>query len=142
MITKISSLSPRQYALTLAVLLVSGAALAAPPGDGPRWRDGARHGPPGAAQQLARLDEALDLSDEQSTQLLALLQSVDAERQALHEQIMEQYQPQLCDLRNETESAILSVLTADQAEAFEALKAERAGGRGFGPGAPFADCNE
>jgi len=145
MITNFAHFSPRQYVLTLAFLLVSGAAVAAPPGDGPRWRDGARHGPPGAEQQLARLDEALNLSDEQSAELLALLQSADAERQALHEQILEQYRPQFCDLKNETETAILSVLTTEQAETFAALKAERqdcAAGRGWGPGGPMLDCDE
>lgn len=142
--TRKNPLSPLRYALTVAVLLASGAAIAAPPGDGPRWKDGARHGPPGAEQQLARLDQALDLSDTQSEQLLALLQSAEAERESLQARIAEQFRPEICALRDETEAGILEVLTPEQAEAFGQLQEERRGrfDRGWGRGVPGLDCDD
>ena len=84
--------------------------------------------------------EALDLSDEQSAQLLALLQSAETERQAIHEEVMEQYRPQLCALRNDTDAGILALLTAEQAESYEEMKENRRERRGFGPGG--LDCDD
>lgn len=127
----------QRSAVALAALLLSFAALAGPPDDSPRWHDGPRHGPPGAEQHLARLDEALDLSDAQSAELLALLQTVEAERQALHERIMTEYRPEICALMQDTEAGIVAVLTPEQAALFEELKANRrdhfAGRWGHGP---------
>lgn len=133
-------LHPRKLALVLGAVLVSGAVLAAPPGNGPGQRDGARHGPPGAEQQLAHLDSALDLSDEQSAQVLELLQAAEAERRALQEEIMEQFRPQLCALRNDTDAGILALLTQEQAGNYEALKENRRQHRGFGPAG--LDCDD
>lgn len=119
----------QRSAVTLAALLLSFAAFAGPPADppdgGPRWHDGSRHGPPGAEQHLARLDEALDLSDAQSAELLALLQAAEADRQVLHERIMSEYRPEICALMQDTEAGIVAVLTPEQAAAFEDLKANR-----------------
>lgn len=132
----------RRSALALTALLIGTAALAGSPEGAPRWHDGPRHGPLGAEQHLARLDEALDLSDAQSAELLALLQSADAERQALHERIMSEYRPEICALMQETDSGILAVLTPEQAETFGELKAnrrDRSGGR-WGHGMGDFDC--
>ena len=130
-------------AIGLAALLLSGAAVAGPPDDSPRWHDKARHGPPGAEQHLARLDEALDLSDAQSAELLALLQTAEAERQALHERIMSEYRPEICALMQDTEAGIVAVLTPEQAATLEDLKAnrrDRSTGR-WGHGFAGFDCD-
>lgn len=137
-------LSPARLSLlALALLTASATASAQPPGFGQRGHDGARHhGPPGAEQQLARLDEALDLSDEQAAQLLEVLQTTEAERQALHERVMAEFRPEFCALMEETDSGILALLTPEQAATFDQLKAERrerAGGR-WGRGMPGLDC--
>lgn len=109
--------------LSLSALLLAGSAMAEPQrgkGGGP-----GHHGPKGAEQQLARLDRALDLSDEQAAQLLELLQATDAERQALHERVMAEFRPDFCALMQETDAEILAVLTPEQAASFEQLNEER-----------------
>lgn len=109
-------------ALLLAAPLVYGSASA----DRTRSNDdGWMQGPPGAAQQLARLDRALDLSDDQAARLLDILQVAEAERAALHARVIEQMQPEICALRNSTESEILAVLTDEQAQEFLALHERR-----------------
>lgn len=110
--------------LALTTLMFAASAMAQPPrGNGPsgEWH----HGPPGAEQQLARLDQALDLSDEQSAELLAVLQAADAERQALHERVMAQFRPEICALMLETDADVIAVLTPEQAETFLQMKEER-----------------
>lgn len=110
-------------------------------GDGP-----GRHGPPGATEQLARLEHALELSDEQSLRLLEVLQQAETQREALHAQAFEQLKPEICALHASTEAEIIAVLDADQAERFQSLKAERQqkfaerGGRRRG--ADWPDCAE
>jgi hypothetical protein len=67
--------------LSLTALVCATSAMAEPPrgqGPGGEWH----HGPPGAEQQLSQLDQALDLSDEQSADLLAVLQAADAKEGA------------------------------------------------------------
>jgi Spy/CpxP family protein refolding chaperone len=122
-------------ALFLTGLLSAGAALAErPAGD---WH----HGPPDAVGQLARLDRALDLSDEQSTQLLEVLLASQAEREALHAQIMESLGPEICALRESTEAEILAILTPEQAAAFQQMTQERAGRRHARHDPPALDCS-
>lgn len=110
-------------------------------GDGP-----GRHGPPGATEHLARLERALDLSDEQSLRLLQVLQQAEAEREALHARAFEQLKPEICALRASAEAEIIAVLDGEQAARFQSLKAERqqkAGERGGRRrGADWPDCGE
>jgi len=123
----------RPVILSLAALTFAASAMADPPrGHGPegQWH----HGPPGAEQQLSRLDQALDLSDEQSAELLAVLQAADAERQALHERVMAEFRPEFCALMQGTDADILAVLTPEQAATYQELKEERQQRRGGGPG--------
>lgn len=108
-------------ALAMSGLLMAGSALAQPPGGGHDWH----HRSFGAEEHLAKLDEALDLSDEQSEQLLPILQEAEANRRALHERVMEAHRTEICALMEDTHAQILAVLTAEQAEEFEDLKAER-----------------
>ena len=125
-------------ALILTAILISGSALAQTGRPEGQWH----HGPPGAAQKLAHLERALGLSDEQSRQLLEILQGAEAEREALHAQMMEQYQPDICALRLDTEAQIRTVLTAEQITAFEQLQEERerTGPRSGRRGARAPDC--
>jgi Spy/CpxP family protein refolding chaperone len=130
--------------LSLSALMFAASAMAEPPrGNGPggEWH----HGPPGAEQQLSRLDQALDLSDEQSAELLAVLQAADAERQALHERVMAEFRPEICALMQDTDADILAVLTPEQAATWQQMKEERrqrqGGGWGGGRGHRFGDLD-
>ena len=131
--------------LILAGLLTAGAALAqAQRHDQPRNADRPwHHAPRSAEQQLAHLDLALELTDEQSLQLLEVLQVAEAEREALHARAMESFQPEICALRQNTEADILAILTPEQAENLRLLQQERAGRResrhGFMPDCPDED---
>lgn len=85
-----------------------------------------RHkGGPSAEKHLAHLDSALDLSDEQSAELLEVLQAAEDEREALHQAMMEQYRPEICALRDATEAEIAGILTPEQAAQFEDLQEGR-----------------
>ena len=123
--------------LTLAALFAAGAALAQAERPDREWH----HGPPGAVQQLAHLEQALDLTDDQSLQLLEVLQAAEAEREALHTRAMESFQPEVCALRERTQAEIMAILTPEQAATLEQLKQERAGRREGGRrSAPKLDC--
>lgn len=110
--------------LALTTLMFAASAMAEP-ARGKGLRAEWHHGPPGAEQQLARLDQALELSDEQAAELLSVLQAADAERQALHERVMAQFRPEICALMLETDAEVIAVLTPEQAEAFQQMKEER-----------------
>jgi len=126
--------------LSLAALLTATTLQARPPESDDHWR----FGPPDAEMQLARLNQALDLTDEQSAQLLRVLQAAEVERADLHARIMEQMQPEICALMQATEAEILAVLTPEQAATFAQLKEDRqsrfTGRHGHGMGLP--DCDE
>lgn len=123
--------------LMLAALLPAVTALAQSERSGGNWH----HGPPGAERQLAHLDRALDLTDEQSLQLLELLQVAEADRAALHDRIMESYRPELCALKQSTEADILAILTPEQAATFAQMHEERAGRRAGRHGGAALDCS-
>lgn len=123
-------------AFTLAALFAAGAALAQAERLDRQWH----HGPPGAVQQLAHLEQALDLTDDQALQLLEVLQAAEAEREALHTRAMESFQPEVCALRERTRTEIMAILSPEQAVALEELKQERAGRREGRRGAPKLDC--
>jgi Spy/CpxP family protein refolding chaperone len=129
----------------LAILLLTGllsamAALAQAERSDRFWR----HGPPDAEQQLAHLDRALGLTDEQSLQLLEVLQGAEAERAVLHDRVMESLGPEICALQQSTEAEILAILTPEQAESFAQMRLDRPGrhkGRHAGRhGGPALDC--
>ena len=124
--------------LILAAMMTAGLALAQEERLDRQWH----HGPPGAAQKLAHLDQALDLTDEQAQQLLQVLQAAEAEREALHGQVMNTYQPEICALRQTTEAEIRAILTADQIVALEQLQEQRAGRREGRRGPPRLDCSD
>jgi len=82
-------------------------------------------GPPSVEQKLARISEALGLSDEQSVQMLMVLQEQEENRAALHEQSMTMFGAEICDQRRATEEAILAVLTPEQTELFLEMAEQR-----------------
>lgn len=109
--------------IALAGLIASGSATAQNP---PRDRDRDWHkGPPSVEQKLARISAALDLSDEQSVQMLGILQEQEQKRAALHEQSMALLGPEICAQRNEAEEAVLSILDEEQAARYFELRQQR-----------------
>lgn len=82
-------------------------------------------GPPGSLEKLARISAHLDLSDQQELDMLAVLQSKEAKREALREQMHTLMGPEICALAAETEEEILAILDPTQAEQFLQQKAER-----------------
>ena len=120
----------------LALAIVSHAEARPPRGE---------HGdfPRGAEQQVARMTEALDLTDAQSAELLVILQRAEADREALRETMETQFKPDICALHDRVRSEVASVLDPEQQEQMEEhmeRRAERAEGRGRG-GPPWADCD-
>jgi len=130
--------------LAVAGLLAAGPALAGQRPDtqaGQRPDPQAWHMPPaGAEQQLAHLSEALQLSDEQSLQLLEVLQAARDEREILRARFFEQMQPEICAQMRNTKADILAILTPEQAEQFQLLEEQRqlhqGERRGFGGFSP------
>jgi Spy/CpxP family protein refolding chaperone len=124
---------------TLALLLAAGTAHAGDPGD-----HHGRHGPD-LEKRVAHMAVELDLSDEQSQQLLAVLQASAAEREALQAKIDEQFKPEMCALHLATKEQVLEILTAEQAAEMEGHLDRMSGvadARGWrGPkGGPMQDC--
>lgn len=105
----------------LLCLMASGSVLAQKQQGGRDWQGG----PPSVEQKLARISEALDLSDEQSVQMLVVLQEQEASRIALHEQSMALLGPEICAQRLETEESILAILTPEQADQFLEMAEQR-----------------
>ena len=83
------------------------------------------HGPPDAEMRVAHMSIALELSDEQSAQLLELFQAVDEERRAMHEQTMELMKPQICELQLATRAELKVILDEEQLAQLEEMKASR-----------------
>jgi len=102
----------------LSGLLALGSVMAGPPDHDPMWRAG----PPSPEQHLARLSQELDLNQEQSQQMLRVLQDAQADHDALRARMHEQFQPELCALRQDTQAGILEILTPEQGELFLELQ--------------------
>jgi len=117
-----TSLKPIVSILAAASLLVAGNAFAQQQHKGGRdWH----HGPPSVEEKLARISDALDLTDQQSTEMLAILQEQESNREVLHQRTMEIMGAEICAQKAQAEEAILAILDADQAELFLQLKEER-----------------
>jgi hypothetical protein len=84
-----------------------------------------QHGPPDAETRVAHLTTALDLSDEQSADLLVFFQTADQERLALREQMIQEMAPQICALRADTDAELARILNQEQLALMEELKANR-----------------
>ncbi len=103
----------------LAIALLPATSLQAQP-DQNRYQ-----GRPDAEMRVARLSRALDLSDEQSLQLLEVFQAVDAERQALRRQARLQMKPQICALQLTTVAKISHILDEEQMTRLEDFRASQ-----------------
>ena len=90
------------------------------------------------------MTKKLDLSDEQSAQMLQLMQAIDLERDALNEQIRQQMKPELCELQLRAEADIESILNESQLAEFTAAQDERGRKRSRNnrPGPHDVDCSE
>jgi len=114
-------LTPLVTILAIGSLLMAGGAIAQNQKGERDWLNG----PPSVEEKLARISEALDLSDEQSLEMLAVLQQQENDRQAMHDQTMELMGEEICAQRAQTETSILAILDDDQAELFLQMKEER-----------------
>ena len=100
-----------------------------------------RHGPPDAEMRVAKMTQQLDLSDEQSADLLVVMQGLDIERNALREEMQAQMEPELCRLQISTEREIATILTAEQLIQLEEKKGQRDGKRRGRRGMENLDCS-
>lgn len=129
-------------AVTAASLLVATSATARQEGGHRGDREGHR-GPPDAETRVAKMTKMLDLSDEQSAQLLVIMQEQDIERQALHNQMMDLMRPELCDQKLRSEAEVATILTDEQLVMLEEKKAarEEKGGKRGHRGMGDLDCS-
>ena len=104
--------------LAIASLLTAGSVLAQNRQSDNDWQKG----PPTAEEKLARISAALNLSGDQSQEMLRVLQEQAEKGAALHEQTMMIMGPEICAQRAENEEAILAILDADQTELFLQMK--------------------
>ncbi len=102
-----------------------------------------QHGPPDAETRVAHLTRALDLTDQQSAELLEVFQAVDEEREALRQQARLQMKPQICELQLATEAEVSRILDEKQAAKLEDIKAGQkpARARGDRLGMHELDCS-
>lgn len=115
-------LKPIVSVLAVASLLAAGGAFAQQQQPGGRdWHKG----PPSVEEKLARLSDALDLSDQQSADMLAVLQELENQKIALRQRTMEIMGAEICAQRARGEEAILAILDAEQAELFLQMQLER-----------------
>ena len=112
-------LNGKKWVLALLISLLPASLLQAQ--NNQAWQQG----PPDAETRIARLTPALDLSDEQSVELLAFFQSMDLERRALREQMIQEMAPQICAHRADTEAELARILSREQLALMEELKANR-----------------
>ena len=107
--------------LTIASLLSTGSAVAQDQNDDTDWQ----RRPPSSEEKLVRISEALGLSDQQSLDMLVILQQQAENRAALHEEKMALLGPEICAQRAETEAAILAILSNEQVELYMQIKEDR-----------------
>ena len=100
----------------LLLLLLSTTAQAQPgPGKGKSGWDR-----PDAAKRVAHMSIELELTEEQSSQLLEVLTAAEAER----ENLSAQHSTDMCSLRDITNAQIEEILTADQSVRLEEMKTQ------------------
>jgi Spy/CpxP family protein refolding chaperone len=126
-----NTLSIKTLFIITAATLMFAASAAAQNGQGnggnqARGHDrGAHHGPADAETRVAHMTRMLDLSDEQSAELLEVMQAVDRERMALHEQAYQDMEPEICALQLNVAAEIRTILSEDQMAILEARRNER-----------------
>lgn len=102
--------------IPLALLLAASSAQADP-------RDRQQRGPD-MEKRIEHMTEELDLTDEQSDQLLAVMEASALERDALREKYAAQMKPELCTLHLATMEQVRNILSEEQAAELE-TKLER-----------------
>ena len=107
-----------------AVLFTSGTALAEP-GSPSADRPEHHRGPPSAEEKLARMARFLDLDEQQSADMLAVLQEAEARRNDLHGQAVTELGPDICAAMQQTDADIVAILDEDQAAQWEEMKNRR-----------------
>jgi Spy/CpxP family protein refolding chaperone len=85
----------------------------------------AHHGPADAETRIAHMTQMLNLSDDQSAELLEIMQAVDQERMALHEQAYKDLEPEICALQLNVAAEVRTILNEDQLAILEAKRSER-----------------
>jgi len=143
---KILTLTCATAGLVAALLTFSTTAVWAQPDDDHRHGDRQRDRP-SLEQRIEKLSERLDLTQEQSAQMLEIMQSAETERKALRDLHEEAARQDFCLLRNNLLSEAGEVLTADQsaefAEILDRLARHRSDRRGHGRrGGPELDCGD
>lgn len=133
----------KKFAIGLCVLGIMTAGTAVAQNDeGKRdWRQG----PASVEDVLARMSDALNLSDQQSVDLLMVLQEHATQRAALHEESMAIIGPEICAQKTAAVEDILAILTPEQTEQFLEMKEARkakAGERNRGRGPRGPDCSQ
>ena len=101
--------------VAVSALLTSGLVLAQP---GDRDRGPRMHGP---EARLAMLTERLDLSDQQAVDMLQLLQTAEASREARHQAYLDDNRAEICAEKAAFHEDILAILDEEQALEFEAM---------------------
>jgi len=109
----------KRLVLTLMIALLPASLLQA------QSNQARQYGPPDAETRVAHLTSTLDLSDEQSADLLDFFQTADQERLALREQMIREMAPQLCALRADTDAELARILNREQLGLMEEMKADR-----------------
>jgi len=138
-----NTVSINKLLVVFVTSLLLATSVAAQQNRGDRGDQGNHYGPPDAETRVARMTGLLDLSDEQSAQMLEIMQEVDAERAALHNQAFRQIEPEVCALQLSVEAQLRNILTADQMAILDERKSERGQARshnkhnGMGP----LDCS-
>ena len=107
--------------LAVVSLLTAGSALAQRQNGDRDWQKG----PPSVEEKLARISAALGLDDQQSVDMLVVLQEQEQYKAALHEQTMALMGPEICAQKAASEAAVLAILTAEQTELYLQIKEER-----------------
>lgn len=91
------------------------------------WKPGERGGPMGEPDRLARLTEALMLSEDQQTQIRAIFAGMREQIAALRQQgaAPDEARPQTQRLREQNREAIMAILTPEQRDKYRQMIAAR-----------------
>lgn len=134
---------PYFYSVALTLSLLAGSAWAGDNEEHHSSHD--RHGP-NMEKHMQRLREDLGLSDEQSAELQAVMEAAALERDAVREQMEEQFKPELCAIHLSTMEQVREILTAEQAAELETRMDRWApagpGGKVRGKGRSLKDCEQ
>lgn len=107
------------------------------PGSGPPQHMGPPPGPQPPAQELARLDHALTLTDAQKTAILPILEKRRTDMEALRQNGSDPgaNRQGMRSIMETSRTAIRAQLTEAQGKTFDSMRPGRGGGPG-GPGGP------